>query len=63
MSEENKHMDDSFKRMSEEMKVSYNQEFWKEAEAKLADAKLDDAFRSAAMNTVASSPSFDSSEG
>jgi hypothetical protein len=62
MSEESKHMDDSFKRMSEEMKVSYNQAFWKDAEAKLNDAKLDDAFRAAALGSVAA-PSFISGEG
>ncbi|MEX1001517.1 MAG: hypothetical protein WDZ35_05325 [Crocinitomicaceae bacterium] len=53
MTEENKHMDDAFKRMSEELnseqyKVPYNAMFWNEAKAKLEDEQLDNAFRKAA---------------
>lgn len=58
MAEENKHMNDAFKRMSEELKVSYNPSFWDEAKSKLDDATLDDAFKAAALNTVVS-PSFE----
>ncbi|UKN03559.1 hypothetical protein K6119_08535 [Paracrocinitomix mangrovi] len=62
MAEENKHMDDAFKRMSEEFEVSYNPSFWDEAKAKLDDANLDDAFRAAANNAVAI-PDFSQTEG
>lgn len=61
MAEENKHMNDAFKRMSEEISVSYNSSFWNEAKSKLDDASLDDAFKAAALNTVAS-PTFDTTE-
>lgn len=61
MAEENKHMDDAFKRMSEEFKVSYNPAFWDEAAAKLDDALLDDAFKAAAA-AVVESPSFEPTE-
>lgn len=62
MAEENKHMDDAFQRMAEGFKVSYDPSFWKEAEAKLDDAFLDDAFRAAAANVVVS-PAFEPTEG
>lgn len=48
MAEENLHMDDAFKKMSEEIKAPYNNSFWDDASAKLDDASLDDAFRNAA---------------
>lgn len=41
-------MDDSFKKMSEEFKVSYDKSFWKEAQAQLENDSLDSAFRVAA---------------
>ncbi|MBD3636057.1 MAG: hypothetical protein HUJ25_01845 [Crocinitomicaceae bacterium] len=52
MAEENKHMDDAFKRMGEEFKVKYNPEFWEDAKSKLDDASLDDAFKAAALNAA-----------
>jgi len=57
MSEENKHMDEAFRKASGETKAVYNSSFWTEVEAKLNDASLDDAFRAAALGAVAS-PSF-----
>lgn len=62
MSEENKHMDDAFKKASGETKAVYNASFWKDAEAKLNDANLDDAFRAAALGAVAA-PAFVPGEG
>ena len=62
MAEENKHMDDAFKRLGEEFKVNYNPEFWNEAKSKLDDAMLDDAFKAAAANAV-TTPSFEPTEG
>lgn len=58
MSEELKHMDDAFKKASQEVKVTYDQSFWNEAKAKLDDANLDDAFRLAA-NLSAGTASFE----
>ncbi len=48
MSEENKHMDDSFKKMSEDLNASYDKSFWQDAKAGLENDALDDAFRNAA---------------
>ena len=62
MAEENTHMDDAFKRLGEEFKTNYKPEFWEEAKAKLDDAMLDDAFKSAAAAAVVS-PSFEPTEG
>jgi hypothetical protein len=55
MSELDKHMDDAFKRMNEEIKVSYDSSFWDAAKAKLDDSSLDDAFRTAASSVVVDS--------
>ncbi len=52
MAEENKYMDDSFKKMSQEFKASYDKSFWNEAAAKLDDASLDNAFKLAAETVV-----------
>ncbi|MFT5819017.1 MAG: hypothetical protein ACI8ZM_000239 [Crocinitomix sp.] len=48
MSEENKHMDDSFKKMSEDLNASYDKSFWQDAQANLENDALDEAFRNAA---------------
>lgn len=48
MSEENKHMDDSFKKMGEDLNASYDKSFWQDAKASLENDALDDAFRNAA---------------
>ncbi|NOQ71568.1 MAG: hypothetical protein GQ574_06185 [Crocinitomix sp.] len=48
MSEENKHMDDSFKKMSEDLNASYDNSFWQDAQANLENDALDEAFRNAA---------------
>ena len=61
MSEENKHMDDAFKKLNEGFKVNYSAAFWDEAAAKLDDANLDDAFRAAALSTVVS-PEFNATQ-
>ncbi|MCG8574567.1 MAG: hypothetical protein MI810_06760 [Flavobacteriales bacterium] len=51
MSEENKYMDDSFKKMSEDFKVTYNSSYWAEMESQLNDEFLDDAFKTAAASS------------
>jgi hypothetical protein len=61
MTEENKNMNDAFKKASEEMKVPYDASFWGAAESKLDDASLDDAFIAAA-GTSFSAPSLESTE-
>lgn len=48
MSKENQNMDDSFKKMSEDLNVSYNKSFWEDARADLENDALDNAFRDAA---------------
>lgn len=48
MGEENKHMDDSFKKMSEDLNASYDSSFWQDAQANLENDALDEAFRNAA---------------
>lgn len=59
MQEGNEHMDDSFKKMSEELQASYDKSFWNDVSAKLEDDSLDEAFRNAAANyTIA--PDFSS---
>lgn len=50
MSEANKYMDDSFRKMSEEFKASYDSSFWEQAKVQLENSSLDDAFRQAADN-------------
>ena len=55
-------MDEAFKKASRETKAVYNASFWEEAEAKLNDASLDDAFRAAALGAVAA-PAFVPGEG
>jgi hypothetical protein len=55
MSEENKHMNEAFKKLNEDYKVKYDSAFWAEAAAKLDDASLDDAFRTAANSSVVTS--------
>lgn len=62
MSELNKHMDDAFKKMSEDLKVTYDKSFWESAKAKLDDANLDDAFKAAA-SAMEVSPALDATEG
>lgn len=52
MSEENKHMDDSFKKMSEELNASYDKSFWNDAKASLENEALDNAFRDAAAGVT-----------
>lgn len=47
MSEGDKYMDESFQKMSEELKGSYQSDFWKEMEQQLDNASMDDAFQSA----------------
>lgn len=41
-------MDESFRKMSEEFKVSYDKSFWEDAKVKLENDSLDSAFREAA---------------
>ena len=48
-------MNDAFKKLNEDYKVKYDSTFWADAAAKLDDANLDDAFRSAANSAVVSS--------
>lgn len=48
MAEENKYMDDQFKKASEELKFPYQPSFWSEVESKLDDDSLDTAFIAAA---------------
>ena len=55
MSDADKYMDDSFRKMSEEFKVSYDKSFWEEAKAKLENDSLDSAFRDAAAQFSAAS--------
>lgn len=55
MSDANKYMDESFRKMSEEFKVSYDKSFWEEAKAKLENDSLDSAFREAAAQFSAAS--------
>ena len=43
-------MDDSFRKMSEELKASYDSSFWEQAKVQLENDALDDAFRQAADN-------------
>lgn len=52
MSEEHKYMDESFKKMSEEYKATYNKSFWEDAKAQLENDALDNAFREAAAQYV-----------
>jgi hypothetical protein len=61
MSEMDKHMDDAFRKMSEDFKVTYNDSYWETAKAKLDDANLDDAFRVAA-SAMEVSPAFDGAD-
>lgn len=61
MTEENKHMDDAFKKASSEVKTPYSASFWDAAKAKLEDANLDDAFRAAAGAAI-SVPTFENTE-
>lgn len=55
MSEENKYMDESFKKMSEEYKATYHKSFWEDAKAQLENDALDNAFREAAAQYVPAS--------
>lgn len=48
MTEENKHMNEAFKKASDQVKMPYDASFWDAASAKLDDANLDDAFKAAA---------------
>lgn len=57
MSDDLKHMDDAFKKASEQLKATYDKAFWEEAKAKLEDASLDQAFRAAA-NLASGSSAF-----
>ncbi|MEZ4922664.1 MAG: hypothetical protein R2780_05770 [Crocinitomicaceae bacterium] len=57
----NKHMDDAFKRMSEDFKVTYDKSYWEAAKAGLDDDNLDNAFKTAA-SAMEVSPVFDGTQ-
>lgn len=48
MSEMDKYMDESFRKMSEDIRATYHTSFWDDALAQLENDSLDDAFRNAA---------------
>ena len=57
MAEENKYMDDAFKRLGEEMnarqyRVPYSPSFWEDAKSMLDDDNMDQAFRKAAESVT-----------
>ena len=52
MIEDDKHMDDQFKRASEDLKFPYQSSFWSEVESQLADESLDSAFKSASEKVM-----------
>jgi len=52
MTEDNKYMDDQFKRASEDLKFPYQSSFWNEVESQLADDSLDSAFKSASEKVL-----------
>jgi hypothetical protein len=58
MMAEDQHMDDVFRKASNEVKFPYQAAFWKEVESQLADDSLDHAFKAAAVK-VAAVPHFE----
>lgn len=52
MSEENKYMDQSFRKMSEDFQSAYHKDFWKEMNRQLEDELMDDAFKTAAEGST-----------
>ena len=50
MSEADKHMDDSFRKMDKEFRVSYHSSYWSEMKTMLDNESMDIAFRDAAGN-------------
>jgi len=52
MIDEDKYMDDQFKKASEDLKFPYQGSFWDDVESKLADESLDSAFKSASEKAM-----------
>jgi hypothetical protein len=52
MSEGNKHMDDRFKHLDEELNVNYTSSFWDDALKDLENTELDAAFQTAAISAA-----------
>lgn len=50
MSDADKHMDNQFRKMSEELQATYHKDYWNEAANLMDNGSLDDAFREAAAN-------------
>jgi hypothetical protein len=48
MSDANRHMDEQFRKMSEELQANYHQDYWKEASKLMENDSLDQAFKDAA---------------